>query len=285
MLSYRHAFHAGNHADVLKHLVEVQILDYLGQKGAFWYIDTHAGAGAYSLTEGYATKTAEYVDGVARLWQREDAPAAVQRYLEVVRGMNQDGELRHYPGSPWFAAEVMAGSEKLRLFELHPSDFDLLSHCFADAGRRVKVEKANGFEAIKSILPPPPRRALTLIDPPYEDKGDYQHVVRAMKEALKRFATGCYAIWYPLLQRKDVGDMLRELKKLPCHSWLDVSLTVRKPSQDGFGMHGSGMFVVNPPWTLKAELESVLPWLTDALAVDAGASYDLAFHENGHQKQ
>ena len=159
MLSYRHAFHAGNHADVLKHLIQVQIIDYLGQKAKpFWYIDTHAGAGAYSLTEGYATKTAEYVEGVARLWQRDDAPAAVKRYLEVVAAINTDadGALRYYPGSPWFAAETMAGSEKLRLFELHPSDHQLLQDCFADAGRRVRIERANGFEAIKSLLPPPP---------------------------------------------------------------------------------------------------------------------------------
>lgn len=283
MLSYRHAFHAGNHADVLKHLIQVQIIDYLGQKAKpFWYIDTHAGAGAYSLTEGYATKTAEYVEGVARLWQRDDAPAAVKRYLEVVAAINTDadGALRYYPGSPWFAAETMAGSEKLRLFELHPSDHQLLQDCFADAGRRVRIERANGFEAIKSLLPPPPRRALTLIDPPYEDKADYQHVVKAMKEALKRFATGTYAIWYPLLQRAEVKEMVQDLKKLPCHSWLDATLTVRTPSKDGFGMHGSGMFIVNPPWTLHATLQETLPWLSKALALDDGAWHSLEYREN-----
>lgn len=281
MLSYRHAFHAGNHADVLKHLIEVQILDYLGQKDkAFWYIDTHSGAGAYSLEEGYATKTAEYVDGVARLWQRDDAPEAVSRYLEVVRSMNADGQLRHYPGSPWFAAEVMNPQEKLRLFELHPSDHQLLAECFADAGRRVKVEKTNGFEALKSILPPPPRRALVLIDPPYEEKADYARVVTAMKESLKRFATGTYAIWYPLLQRQEVKEMLASLRKLPCHSWLDASITVRTPSKDGFGMHGSGMFIVNPPWTLEATLKDTLPWLTEVLATDKGAWHSLEYQEN-----
>ena len=281
MLSYRHAFHAGNHADVLKHLIQVQIIDYLGQKDKpFWYIDTHAGAGAYSLTEGYATKTAEYVDGVARLWQRDDLPPAGARYLEVVRSINPDGELRHYPGSPWFAAETMNRSEKLRLFELHPSDFQLLGECFADAGRRIKVEKNNGFEALKSILPPPPRRALVLIDPPYEDKGDYQRVVNAMQESLKRFATGTYAIWYPLLQRPEIKDMVAQLKALPCQSWLDVTLTVRTPSKEGFGMHGSGMFIVNPPWTLQATLNDTLPWLTTALAVDKGAWHSVEYREN-----
>ncbi|MGL6046028.1 MAG: 23S rRNA (adenine(2030)-N(6))-methyltransferase RlmJ, partial [Vogesella sp.] len=185
-----------------------------------------------------------------------------------------------YPGSPWFAAETMAGSEKLRLFELHPSDHQLLQDCFADAGRRVRVERANGFEAIKSLLPPPPRRALTLIDPPYEDKADYQHVVKAMKEALKRFATGTYAIWYPLLQRAEIKEMVKDLKGLPCHSWLDATLTVRTPSKDGFGMHGSGMFIVNPPWTLHATLQETLPWLSQALAVDDGAWHSLEYREN-----
>lgn len=281
MLSYRHAFHAGNHADVLKHLIQIQIIDYLGQKDKpFWYIDSHAGAGAYSLTEGYATKTAEYVDGVARLWQCDDAPPAVARYLDVVKGINPDGQLRYYPGSPWFAAQTMHASEKLRLFELHPSDHKLLGECFADAGRRIKVERGNGFEALKSVLPPPPRRALVLIDPPYEDKSDYQHVVNAMKESLKRFATGTYAIWYPLLQRPEIKDMVAQLKALPCQSWLDVTLTVRTPSKEGFGMHGSGMFIVNPPWTLAATLQQTLPWLSERLAVDKGAWHSIDYREN-----
>lgn len=274
MLSYRHGFHAGNHADVLKHLTELALIDYLSLKGKpFWYIDTHAGAGVYALTEGFAAKNAEYAGGIARLWDETDAPEAVTRYVDLVRRLNTDGVLRHYPGSPWVAAEAMAGTDKLRLFELHPSDAPLLAGNFDDQKRRVQVQQADGFEAIKSLLPPPPRRALTLIDPPYEDKRDYQRVASALKDALRRFATGVYAVWYPCLARREVGDMVDALKKLPAKNWLNVRLDVATPAADGFGMYGSGMFILNAPWTLPATLAEVMPYLAGKLALDAGARY------------
>jgi 23S rRNA (adenine2030-N6)-methyltransferase len=276
MLSYRHAFHAGNHADVLKHFVEISLLDYLGQKDKpFWYVDTHAGAGVYALEDAYAARNGEYREGIGRLWERDDLPAALERYVEVVRGLNPDGKLRYYPGSPFCADRVMAAAGKLRLFELHPSDSKLLQANFADAGRRARISAEDGFEGIKAILPPPPRRGLILIDPPYEDKRDYQHVVTAVKEGLKRFATGVYAIWYPLLQRAEARELPQQLKKLPVDGWLDVTLTVQSPSADGFGMHGSGMFIVNPPWTLQETLAGVMPGLCAALAQDAGAGFTL----------
>lgn len=276
MLSYRHAFHAGNHADVLKHLIEIAVLDYLGQKDKpYWYIDTHAGAGGYALHEGYAAKNAEYLSGIARLWERSDLPPAVAAYVDVVREMNPDGELRFYPGSPWCAAAVMPQSDKLRLFELHPTDFQLLEQNFGGQPRRTQLQQANGFEGIKAILPPPPRRGLVLIDPPYEDKRDYQHVVTALKEGLKRFATGIYAVWYPCLQRAEMKELPKELEKLPAKSWLRAELHVQAPSADGFGMYGSGMFLLNPPWTLPATLKEVLPYLVEQLGQDAKASFIL----------
>lgn len=276
MLSYRHGFHAGNHADVLKHLIEIALIDYLGQKAKpFWHIDTHAGAGVYALTEGFAAKNAEFQGGIARLWQRDDLPPLVARYVDAVRALNQDGKLTLYPGSPWLAAHVMADSDKLRLFELHPTDAPILAQNFAEAGRRVQVQQADGFNGIKALLPPPPRRALTLIDPPYEDKRDYQRVVDALKEGLKRFATGVYAVWYPCLQRAEMRALLPALKKLPAKNWLNVSLQVQTPSADGFGMHGSGMFILNAPWTLPAQLAEVMPYLVGALGLDAGAGFTL----------
>ncbi|CUA82621.1 23S rRNA A2030 N6-methylase RlmJ [Gulbenkiania indica] len=276
MLSYRHAFHAGNHADVLKHFVEIELLRYLGQKGTpFWYLDTHAGAGVYALTEGYAARNAEHETGIARLWDRSDLPPTLQPYLETVRALNPDGRLRLYPGSPWCAAHVMDSGNKLRLFELHPTDHQILAENFAEAGRRVQIRREDGFEGIKALLPPPPRRALTLIDPPYEDKRDYQHVVSALKEALKRFATGVYAIWYPRLQRVEARTLPENLKKLPAKNWLHVAVDVATPSTDGFGMHGSGMFILNAPWTLPGVLQETLPWLTAALATDDRARFIL----------
>lgn len=280
MLSYRHAFHAGNHADVLKHFVLMQLLQYLNQKDKpYWMIDTHAGAGVYALDQGYAAKNAEYESGIARLWSRNDLPAPLADYVQLLRKLNPDGTLRFYPGSPWVAMQQLRGDDRLRLFELHPTDSNLLHDNFQGAGRRVKVEEADGFAGLKAVLPPPPRRGLVLIDPSYEEKQDYQRVPAALRDALKRFETGMYAVWYPMLQRHESQLFAEKLKQLPAKSWLHVSLTVNTPSMDGFGMHGSGMFVLNPPWTLKATLQSLMPYLVKVLGQDAGAAFNLESHE------
>ena len=237
-------------------------------------IDTHAGAGRYLLDSAHATKTAEFAAGIGRLWQRNDLPPALADYVAQVRAMNSDGRLRHYPGSPWLAYELMRPDDRLRLFELHSTDCRLLEKTFAKAGTRVTVSQADGFMEFKSTLPPPPRRGLMLIDPAYEDKRDYLRVIAALKEGLSRFATGTFAVWYPQLQRGDARQLPEKLKKLPV-KWLNAILTVRSPAADGFGMHGSGLFIVNPPWTLADALAEALPFLVDALAIDTTASYDL----------
>jgi 23S rRNA (adenine2030-N6)-methyltransferase len=281
MLSYRHAFHAGNHADVLKHFVLVQLGRHLAQKDKpFWIIDTHAGAGLYALDTGYATQLREYETGISRLWARNDLPAALADYVTLVRACNRDtahaaDTLRVYPGSPWLALQMLRPQDRLRLFELHGSDSVLLRDNFKDQGRRVSVTAANGFDALKALLPPPPRRALVLIDPPYETRDDYAHVVAALKEGLARFATGVYAVWYPRLARAEARQLPARLQSLPVRSWLNVTLDVRKPSADGFGMHGSGMFVINPPWTLRQTLADVMPYLVRVLGEDDGAGHTL----------
>jgi 23S rRNA (adenine2030-N6)-methyltransferase len=171
MLSYRHGFHAGNHADVLKHLVLVQLTRYLGQKEkAFWYVDTHAGAGAYALDSAQAAKLAEHREGIGRLWGRKDLPLALGDYLGLVRAANPDGRLKVYPGSPALALSTMRVQDRLRLFELHSREVLRLRENFQDSGKRVLVEESDGFAALKALLPPPPRRALVLIDPPYEER-------------------------------------------------------------------------------------------------------------------
>ena len=279
MLSYRHAFHAGNHADVLKHAVLVQLLKYLNQKEApYWVVDTHAGAGRYLLDSDHATKTGEFAGGIGKLWQRDDAPPLLVDYLALVRSMNRDGRLRHYPGSPWITSQISRQQDRLRLFELHSTDIRLLERTFARDATRVAIRHADGFHEIKSVLPPPPRRGLTLIDPAYEDKRDYLRVVMTLKEALHRFATGMYAIWYPMLPRGDARQLPEKLRKMS-DKWLDVSLRVQAPAHDGYGMHGSGMFIVNPPWTLADTLRRDMPWLCDALAIDANGGFDLATNE------
>lgn len=276
MLSYRHAFHAGNHADVLKHIVLVQLLRYLNRKDKpYWFIDTHAGAGDYALSKGYATQLAEFKDGIGRLWRRDDLPSAVGDYVDVVRAANPDGSLRHYPGSPRLALAAMREPDRLRLFELHPADCALLARNLADAGRRALIHHADGLANLKALLPPPSRRALTLIDPSYEVKTDYRQVVECLGDALKRFPGGLYALWHPLLARREAESLPARLRRLQPPSWLHLSLRVKVPPAAGIGIHGSGMFVINPPYTLRATLEQVLPWLARALAQDDGAGFTL----------
>lgn len=285
MLSYRHAFHAGNHADVLKHFIEMQLLRYLAQKDKpFWYIDTHAGAGCYALDSGYAAQNAEYENGIALLWERDDLPAPLADYVALVKRINPDGQLKLYPGSPLVALELLREQDRMRLFELHPTDSEILQQNFArnivGHGTQVLMQTADGFAALKALLPPPPRRALVLIDPPYEDKQDYQHVVSALRDGLKRFSTGVYAVWYPQLQRAEARQLPEQLKQLPVKSWLHVALSVQAPSEDGFGMHGSGVFILNPPWLLHGVLQEVMPYLVKVLGQNGDGSFVLEFEEN-----
>ncbi len=276
MLSYRHAFHAGNHADVLKHLILVQLIHYLKQKDKpFWVIDTHAGAGIYALESVYAKKLNECETGIRRLWSRADLPASLAQYVDLVRQANPDGKLRNYPGSPWLALHAMRDQDRLRLFELHSSDVRLLQENFREAGRRVTIEATDGFAGLKALLPPPPRRALILIDPSYEMREDYQHVLHALRDNLPRFTTGLYALWYPQLARIESKQLPEKLKRLVGKNWLHVALSVRTPATDGVGMYGSGMFIVNPPWTLHAMLKETLPYLVNTLGQDEGAGFIL----------
>lgn len=284
MLSYRHAFHAGNHADVLKHFLLVQLSHYLGQKDTpYWIIDTHAGAGLYELGTGYATRLKEYEDGIGKLWTRQDVPAALAAYVDLVRSCNPDATrsldtLRFYPGSPWLALQTLRPQDRLRLYELHSSDSKILQDNFKDQGRRVCIATSSGYAALKALLPPPPRRALVLIDPPYETRDDYTNVIHALNEGLTRFPTGTYAIWYPQLARPESRQLPDKLKRLPVKNWLHAALTVHAPAPDGFGMHGSGMFIINPPWTLHKTLESILPYLVQVLGQDRGAGFTLDAH-------
>jgi 23S rRNA (adenine2030-N6)-methyltransferase len=276
MLSYRHAFHAGNHADVLKHLVLVHLLRYLTQKDKpLWFIDTHAGAAAYALDEGYAMQNAEYQSGIGRLWARADLPQALADYVGQVRALNPDGALRRYPGSPQLAMQILRKQDRLRMFELHSTESRLLQQYFRDAGPRAIVQAGDGFAGLQAVLPPPSRRALVLIDPSYEDKGDYRQVLATLRDAQKRFRAGVYAVWYPQVQRRESRQFPEQLKQLQDKDWLQVTLTVKKPVADGFGLHGSGMFILNPPWLLPKALDLAMPYLARVLAQDAAASFSL----------
>ncbi|XTZ38638.1 23S rRNA (adenine(2030)-N(6))-methyltransferase RlmJ [Salmonella enterica] len=273
MLSYRHSFHAGNHADVLKHTVQSLIIEALKEKDKpFLYLDTHAGAGRYLLSGEHAERTGEYLEGIARIWQLDDLPAELEPYMNVVRHFNRGEQLRYYPGSPLIARELLREQDTLQLTELHPSDFPLLRQEF-QKDNRARVEKADGYQQLKAKLPPVSRRGLILIDPPYEIKTDYQAVVTGIADGYKRFATGVYALWYPVVLRQQIKRMLRDLEATGIRNILQIELGVR-PDSDQRGMTASGMIVINPPWKLEAQMNALLPWLHSKL-VPGGTGHTL----------
>jgi len=275
MLSYRHSFHAGNHADVLKHIVLMLIIESLQQKEkGFYYLDTHAGAGLYRLFSQEAEKTAEYAEGIGRLWQRDDLPTEVDRYVKLIRKLNYGGkELRYYAGSPLLAANLLHPQDRALMVELHPSDFPLLRNNFK-AFENVTVKIGDGFQQVKATLPPKERRGLVLIDPPYELKEDYDLVVKAIEEGYKRFATGVYAIWYPVVLRQQTKRMIKGLEATGIRKILQIELAVR-PDSDQRGMTASGMIVINPPWTLEKQMKSILPYLSTVLAPQGTDSWSV----------
>ncbi len=286
MLSYRHSFHAGNHADVLKHWLCVLTAQYMGQKDKpFLYIDTHAAVGVYSLKGSDAKKTAEAEGGIKALWNKK-VPQVLVPYIDLIKKLNPPNKLNLYPGSPWFVHKCLRSQDKARLFELHPQDFVLLKKNFQH-DRNVKIEKLDGFAGLKALLPPPSKRAMVVIDPPYEQAHEYKLVVAALKDSVKRFSNGVYIVWYPLINRKNsftdnkkdmAQTMVRQLGLLGGKSFLDVRFWVNGKDEEE-GMYGSGLAIINPPWNLAKELEEGLPFLVDALGKSDQAGYSLDYKE------
>lgn len=294
MLAYRHAFHAGNHGDVLKHLVLLATLDHLVAKPApLSYVDTHAGAGGYALDSKYAQKTAEHVQGVSALlnWPGADDDPTVHAYLDAVRAFNGGGDrIEQYPGSPALAAMRLRDHDAMRLFELHPTDEKILASYLGQRDH-TEVRLVDGFDALGRELPPRSRRGLVLIDPSYELKHDYARVVAALRLGLKRFATGTFIVWYPdvaLIESRQLARRLTAAAAVAPKGWLHVSLTVMAPAkgaQQGFGMTGSGVVVVNPPYTLERQLRQALPTLAQALAPDGAGRWSVAVGGNATETQ
>ncbi|MDO9092249.1 MAG: 23S rRNA (adenine(2030)-N(6))-methyltransferase RlmJ [Rubrivivax sp.] len=275
MLAYRHAFHAGNHADVLKHTVLSLVLRYMNQKDKGWrYVDTHAGAGGYSLEGEYANKRGEYEQGIALLLERSDLPAPLVELVALVRQFNSGKALRQYPGSPAIAQALMRAQDQLRLSELHPTDFKILASYLGDVPG-VEVKLTDGFAALKSHLPPTTRRGVVLIDPSYEIKTDYTRTLAAVRECLERFPEGVVVVWLPQVQLVEAAHLPQRLKAAADtgakKGWVHARLTVAQADERGFGMMGSSVFVANPPHTLFAELQPVMPYLAQVLAQFDGA--------------
>lgn len=271
MLSYRHSFHAGNHADVLKHIVLTLILTALKQKEkGFFYLDTHSGVGRYSLLSAESEKTGEYIEGIARLWDRKDLPEAVALYVNKLKKINNN-TLRFYAGSPLLAVQQLRPQDRALLTELHPNDFPLLRKEFSKHNN-VTTKRENGFQQLKSALPPKEKRGLILIDPPYELKEDYELVVKGIVEGYKRFATGIYAIWYPVVLRQHTKRIVRGLQETGIRKILQIELAIR-PDSDQRGMTASGMIVINPPWQLESQMKAILPYLTETLVPEGTGSW------------
>ena len=276
MLSYRHAFHAGNHADVLKHAVQALIIESLKKKDKpFIVLDTHAGGGLYDLRGDWSQKKAEYADGIGRLWDERAQWPAMAPYLGVIDEMNSHGQLHYYPGSPEQSRRLAREQDKLALMELHNNEVeDLRANMGYDP--RVAVHHRDGFEGLIALLPPTPRRGLVLIDPPYELKEDYQQVVQTLKKAMQKWPTAIYALWYPILgkQADRSRTLLEQCKYAGWPSVLVAELEVAAQPEE-WGMNGSGMLILNAPWQLDSQLAALLPRLCDKLAQGDGAQWRL----------
>lgn len=271
MLSYRHAFHAGNFADVIKHIALIQLIEYLCKKDkGFCYIDTHAGAGRYSLNSEYALTNREFDNGISKLWHRTDLPEAVATYVNLVKRFN-DSNPTLYPGSPLIAQQLLRKQDRLFLYELHSTEIKALGAAVAK-DRRVKVFHADGLKDSLGLLPPVERRGLVFIDPSYEIKTDYDQVVETLISMHKRFATGTYALWYPVVERQRINKLERSLQTCGIKNVQLFELAIESDTNET-GMTACGMIVINPPWILYAQMQQLLPWFADVLGVNGEGSY------------
>lgn len=265
-MNYRHAFHAGNHADVLKHVVLLAMVEAFKRKSSpFFALDTHAGRGRYLLQGEQSDKTGEARAGIYRLLVLGGLPGAVQRYLKRVQADNPVGALVSYPGSPLLVAQSMREQDRLVACELQPDESKALETLFRN-DRRVTTAARDGYAAVKALLPPKEKRGFVLIDPPYEaQEEEYPRILAALEDGLARWPTGCYAVWYPIKQRRTLQGFLRKLAKLPAKSILKAELLVRADDSP-LRLNGSGMAIINPPYKLDAEIAHALPVLAKLLA-------------------
>jgi 23S rRNA (adenine2030-N6)-methyltransferase len=275
-MNYRHAFHAGNFADVHKHAVLVRILTYLrGKAAAFRVIDIHAGAGRYDLFGSEASRGGEWRDGIERVWRgrRQGAPEALLApYLDAVAAINSGGELRTYPGSPLIAASLLRSQDRLVACELEPRSAASLASALR-GDRRAKVLTIDGWTALRAYVPPKERRGLVLIDPPFEDAADFARLSRGFSAAYRKWPSGIYLLWYPIKQRHAPDALARRLQKLAVPNILRCELTLGPPRGQA-GLLGSGLIVVNPPFTLQPDLLAFMPALCRWLSPEAASRTD-----------
>ncbi|MFT2090821.1 23S rRNA (adenine(2030)-N(6))-methyltransferase RlmJ [Paraglaciecola sp. 2405UD69-4] len=283
MFSYRHSFHAGNHGDVLKHICQMMLINKLKEKDkGFEYFDTHSGAGVYDLQSQEALKTLEFKQGIERLAIDKNSHVLVNQYHELVTAYQK---FNQYPGSPEIAKSLLREQDKLTLMEWHPQEVKNLKQNLN--GKNISIHHRDGFEGLIALTPPALKRGLVLIDPPYELESEYEQVLQTVCKVHKRWATGIFAIWYPLISERKTDEnsfsttnsklgksqsLITSLSQQPFKNLLNIELCVTSPSDFG-GMYGSGMVIINAPWQLDVNMEKSLQQITPLLAQDSGASF------------
>ncbi|GAA4110120.1 23S rRNA (adenine(2030)-N(6))-methyltransferase RlmJ [Aminobacter aganoensis] len=274
-MNYRHVYHAGNFADVVKHAVLARLVEYLKRKDkAFRVVDTHAGIGLYDLSSEEAQKTGEWHDGIGRLVDATlpaDAAALLAPYLDAVRAANPDGGIERYPGSPLIARHLLRKQDRLSAIELHPEDATSLASLF-EGDFQARVTELDGWLALGAHLPPKEKRGLVLVDPPFEVAGEFDRLVEGLKKAHRRWPGGIFALWYPVKDRKAVAAFREALAGAGIPKIIDIEFYIRPPSSEP-RLDGTGMVVVNPPFPLEAELGVMLPALGKILGEDAKARW------------
>ena len=264
MLSYQHGFHAGNFADVHKHMILALMLKALNVKDKPWsYLETHGGCALYDLADEKAQKTGEYLEGIAKLWGENNVPDSCRPYLDLVQAVNRGSELKFYPGSPSIASMLARASDRLAVMELHPAEYQQVKQHFRSKPQ-VAVHHRDGYEGVLSMMPPKPNRGLVLVDPSYEVKAEYQQVAKFVQQLLDRWSNGSVAIWYPILKAGQHQGMIDKI----------VTSGIRRVYQSEFyvqgsgseRMSGSGMLLINPPWQLDQKIATAMPWLYQMLS-------------------
>lgn len=279
-MNYRHAYHAGNFADVFKHIILVALVQALTQKeNAFCYLDTHAGTGYYDLLSEPAQKSKEFGLGIEKIFRAKNPPPLIKQYLHCVQKINNQlsksiiASLRYYPGSPYIMRHFLRHQDRMVLTELHPQEYQLLKNAFLD-DQQVNVQLLDGYKGLKAFLPPKERRGLILIDPSYERPHEFLDVMAGLQLALKQFETGVYAIWYPIKDRAPIERFQLALKENIRRPILITELSIY-PENIPTHFNGCGMVIINPPWKLEQQMKQILPWLWKVLSINNQGGYQI----------
>lgn len=278
-MNYRHVYHAGNFADVIKHIMLTALIYSMMRKDTpFCYLDTHAGSGAYDLLSESANKTKEYQNGIKKIIAADKPPELVARYLHCVHEINNQlmgskqtyASLRYYPGSPLIARHLIRPHDRIVACELHPEEYQSLKTTFA-GDKQVAVHHTDGFHGLKAFLPPSERRGIVLIDPPYENPDEFTRIAHTLPLALKRWPSGTYAIWYPIKDKLAVQKFYSALKQPITDPILAIELTIYPDIPNH--LNGTGLIVINPPWQLEETVNNILPWIWKALTINDQGAY------------